>query len=255
MLDTDLQALGMSPKEVAVYKAVLEVGKVTPARISTMTGINRTTVYAVGNDLVAQGYLQVDETRATTYFFPTPPKDLKKVAKRERQALIQKELILDELARSISELPQSKTYSVPTIKFIEHETKIEEYLYERTKVWLASGGVRPMWHGFLDGTFTAHQPYQKWIDWCWSQPESKDAELNMISNETQSELETTARHPRRHVKYLKSDINFTSTHWILGEYSVMVVTRQKPHYLVEMHDAVYAGNMHALYQRMWEEIK
>lgn len=49
--------------------------------------------------------------------------------------------------------------------------------------------------------------------------------------------------------------NFTVSQWILGDYSVMAQTRSRPHYLVEMHDAVYATNMRELFKNLWEEVK
>lgn len=255
MFDSEFGVLGLSDNQKALYRAILETGKSTPARLSTLTGINRTTVYAVCKELVQKGFVQEDSLKGVTYYYPTPPKELVKITKRERQVLIEKELAIQELAKSIQDMPQSKSYAVPKIRFIEHEDAVIDFLYERTRSWLTSGEQPATWYGFLDGTFTAHEPYSKWIDWCWEQKESEFTELKMLSNETPSELATSARHERRHVKYLKNKIDFTATQWILGDYSVTVVSRQRPHYLVELHDAVYADNMRKLFKNLWEEIK
>ncbi|NQS89510.1 TrmB family transcriptional regulator, partial [Patescibacteria group bacterium] len=45
MIQELLKQLGFKEKEIAVYIAVLQKGKVSPAEVAKTTGINRTTVY------------------------------------------------------------------------------------------------------------------------------------------------------------------------------------------------------------------
>ena len=255
MIETTLKELGMSDKEIAVYSTVLEYGKVSPARIANLTRINRTTVYAVGKDLVQKGYLNEDALKGVTYYYPAAPKDLVKIAKRERQSLIQKELTLEELAREIKEMPQSKTYAVPRVRFVEGEEKVAQYLYDSSPRWLNGYETRPLtWYGIQDHTFVGFESYLKWIDWYWKDaPQSVD--LKLLTNNSQEEQAMQERkYPRRHIKFWTGSAGFTVTQWIIGDYSVMIQTKENPHYLVEMHDAVYANNMRELFKNLWEEV-
>lgn len=255
MLEDELRILGLSQNEVSVYTVILNEGKTTPARIAATTGINRTTVYAVAKALVAEGYIQEDDLRGVTYYYPTSPKDLVKVTRKERQALIEKELALQELAKSIATMPKSKKYAVPKIKFVEYEERVAAYLYEHTDKWY---GALPenerTWYGFQDHTFVEHEPYRDWITWHWKH--SPDSQLYLLSNDARSEREVgTQPSENRHIKFWKKGFDFSDSQWIVGDYSVMLMTREKPHYLVELHDAVYADNMRKLFKNLWEEIK
>jgi predicted transcriptional regulator len=256
MLDLDLSSMGLTDNQVAIYRAILEFGKTTPARLSVQTGINRTTVYAVGKELLQKGFIQEDTLKGVTYYYPTSPKELAKITKRERQALVQKELAIAELAKAMQTLPQSKSYAVPRIKFIEHEDRVAEFLYSESHKWL---GVLPpekrVWYGFQDHTFVEHGPYRKWIEWYWKDFSEKDS-LYLLSNDSSIEKQMrVVEYERRRIKFWKKDFDFTESQWIVGDYSIMIMTRQRPHYLVEMHDAVYADNMRKLFKNLWEEIK
>ncbi len=254
MLEEQLSALGLSDKEAVVYQTVLASGKTTPARIAIATGINRGTVYAVCKQLLDAGYILEDGLKGVTYYTPTPPKELLKITKSERQTLIEKELKLGELAKSIATLPQSKTYAVPRLRFVEHEDKIVEYLYENTERWYGSlPHDERTWYGFQDHTLVEHKPYVDWIAWHWK--ESPQSQLYLLSNDSEAEKQIqTGLSPNRHIKFWKKSFKFTESEWIVGEYAILIMTKQKPHFLLEMHDAIYADNMRELFRSLWEEI-
>lgn len=255
MVQETLKELGLSEKEIIVFRVVLEYGKLSPARISALTDINRTTVYAVAKDLVQKGFFLEDSLKGAIYYTPTPPKDLVKVAKKERQALINKELLLEELAKEVKETPRSKTYAIPKVKFIEGEDKIEEFLYEANHLWMKNYPQGTTWWGFQDHTFVEHKPYLEWIDWQWKHM-PKNIDLKLLSNDTQPEQSIPReKYPRRNIKFWKKSFNFTTSQWIVGDYSIMIQTREKPHYLVETYDAVYAQNMRELFKNLWDEVK
>ena len=66
---------------------------------------------------------------------------------------------------------------------------------------------------------------------------------------------TADQYANRSIKFWKKGFDFTETQWIVGDYSIMIMSRQKPYYAVETHDAVYADNMRKLFKNLWEEIK
>jgi len=75
-----LRELGLSLKESSVYLTILEYGKLPPARLASLTGIHRTTVYAVAKELVKKGYVVEDAFKGGIYYSPASPKELLKVA-------------------------------------------------------------------------------------------------------------------------------------------------------------------------------
>jgi sugar-specific transcriptional regulator TrmB len=50
MLEHQLVSLGLSDKEVTLYLAVLQQGRVTPTEVARLTGIQRSTVYSVARE-------------------------------------------------------------------------------------------------------------------------------------------------------------------------------------------------------------
>lgn len=243
MLEQELTALGFSDKERRVYSTLIEVGKATPARLAAQTGIRRPTVYSVLDDLVARGYVVVDSTKKILLYSPTPPDELGKIVKRARYELSKQEELVETLAQSLKSLPGSRTYSVPKLKFIEGTDEVEKYLYAQTPTWFKSAHAYDgACLGFQDDSFVAHEPYRSWIRWCTERADHVDTRL--LSNNTDTEKEMGSKKLRdRTIKFWGNVADFSATQWIMGDYSVLLMTREKPHYLVEMHDAVYTSNM------------
>lgn len=255
MIEDILADLHLSDKEVAIYTTLLTLGKATAARISSASGINRTTVYAVCKELAAKGFIQEDSTKEIIFYSPTPPTELTKILKRERQALIERELKLEELAKEVRELPQSKKYVVPKMRFVEHEDKVIEFLHERSPMWLESQSPEnKLWYGYQDHTLVSNPKYVEWIDWYWK--DHKDTtKVFLLTNMSEAERSMEERrYVGRNIKFWKKGFDFTVSQWIVGDYSIMVMTNETPHYLVEIHDAVYADNMRKLFQNLWEDI-
>lgn len=42
------------------------------------------------------------------------------------------------------------------------------------------------------------------------------------------------------------------TQWVAGDYVINIITSHKPHYLVEIKDAVMAENLREMLKGMWE---
>ncbi len=255
MIEEKLKELGLSEKEVAIYAALVEVGKTSPARLAKATGIKRPTVYAVGEDLLRKGLIEADTTGATMFYFPASAESLKRSVEKEKQALENKKHLLEALSKEVESLPRSKTYAVPRIQFIEHEENVLDFLHKQISVWNASLlKTEPTWWGFQDHTLVEADKYRKWIRFAWDHsPETMSVNLLSNDSEIEEEMKKTPI-PRRNIKFWKGAQNFTATQWIVGDYSVLVQTKQKPHYLVQIHDPVYSANMRELFKNLWKEV-
>lgn len=251
MLDKLLSELGLNSKEQTVYKLILEKGKVAPTVLARLAKINRTTVYSVAKELLHKGLIVEDLGGKTLYYSPAQEHELARVITKEKDALKQKESIITELQEIMKNTPQSTTYSVPKIRFIE-EGDLEAYLYEASPRWIANqqATTQTTWWGFQDHTFV--EQYQSWIEWFWKKaPEGID--LKLFSNDSAIENEMKGKDiTRRMIRFWNGQNGFTSTQWVVGEYLISIVTKEKPYYLVEIHDAVIAHNMREVFKKLWE---
>jgi sugar-specific transcriptional regulator TrmB len=255
MIEDKLKELGLSDKESAVYTALVEAGKASPARLAKATGIKRPTVYAVGEDLLLKGLIEADTTGPTMFYYPASAEALTRSVEKERRALEAKKHLLESLAHEVEALPRSKTYAVPKIRFIEHQENIVEFLDAQAPLWNKSLlATEPVWWGFQDNSFVEQDAYRDWIKRYW-QGAPEAVELNVLSNRSETEERVQKESvARRRIKYWAGTEKFSAAQWIIGEYSVMIQTKQKPHYLVQLHDPLYCQNMRELFKNLWAEI-
>lgn len=251
MLEKVLNKLGLSPKEQAVYKLILEYGKIAPALLSRLAKINRTTVYSVANELKEKGLIIEDLGGKTLCYLPVRENELKKIIEEDRDKAQQKERAIHELQEILKNIPESKTYSVPKIRFID-EADLGQYLYDAIPRWYESMlTTDSTWYGFQDHTFV--EKFEKWIDWSWDQA-TQPIKLKLLTNE--SDIEKTMKEKKysekRMLKFWHNS-EFTGTQWVLGSYIILIVTKQKPYYLVEIHDSVMAHNMREVFKTIWSK--
>lgn len=255
MIEDNLKALGFGEKEIEVYLAVLSRGKTTPARVASDTGINRPTVYATAKTLVEKGVLSEDLAGPTKYLVAEPIEAIVSMIEREKIGLSKKLELAKQVQSELAELGGAKQFSIPKIKFIE-ERNINDYLYKQSPIWTADIlRNKTYYYGFQDHTFVEH--YQEWIDWYWTHMDER-VELRLLSNESDIEKRMEGKHERRKIRFWPGKSagnelsgNFDSTIWIMGDYIAMIVTRDKPRYLVEIHDAVMARNLRKIFEGIW----
>lgn len=248
----DLHALGFSEKEAEIYIAVLRRGKMLPADLAKITGINRSTVYSLVKELVKKGVVREDLGGPTKYVVALPPEELHNVVSREEKVLAKKKEVIPSVIDGLQHIIKDQTYSIPKIVFIP-EQDVETYLYKQTDAWNESIKKRKTkYWGFQDRHFVKH--YEQWIDDYWVKTRSSDnIELCLLSDAVAEKIKGK-KYPYRHIKFWEKTKNFTSTLWVMGDYIVTIITEQRPHYLVEIHDITLAHNLREVFKGLWEEI-
>lgn len=249
MLEEKLRKLSFSEKEIKVYLCVFRQGKITHSKVAKITGINRSTVYSVAQELVDQGVIAEDLSGKTSFLVALPPKSLMNMLKKEKRMIQKKEDLIQESIQEISLLESGKKYSVPKIKFLEDE-EMEDYLYSQMKLWSKDAkktdGI--CW-GFQDFSFP--EKFEKWIEWA---DKNFGLEIKLFSNNSEVENRMKEKNmPRRKILFWKGNNNFTSSIWIMGNYLVMLVTQDKPYYLVEINDSVMAHNFREFFRAIWKD--
>jgi sugar-specific transcriptional regulator TrmB len=246
-----LEQLGFSEKEISVYLEVLRHGKITPTRVAKITGINRSTVYAVAEDLNSKGIITKEIGQKIVHFVAKPVDEMESICDEDRRKLERKKKIVQEAIKELEQYPKNSQYSVPKIRFIE-EDNLENSLYGQQKIWVLSAEKfdRACW-GFQDHSFAEN--FQKWINWAWK---NFQLDVNLLSNQSAIEKHLKKEMPnKRIIKFWEENINFSSSLWVMGDYVVTIVTRQKPFYAVEMYDAVLAHNLREVFKQIWKSIK
>lgn len=253
MIEEHLHQLGFSDKEQTLYLAVLGAGKITPTQLAKLTNINRTTVYSVAKELIKRRVIAEDLTSPLRYLLALPPNELFAMLQTEEKQLAEKKQLLQKTIIALEKVAATTQYSIPKITFI-HEEELEKYLYSRTPEWNRSLlEVNPTWWGFQDETFVAN--YGAWIDWYWQQAVKPGIDLKLLSTETDIEQQMQAKgYTNRQIKYW-AGLSIDATTWINGDYLVMIVSNQRPHYLVEIHDKVLARNQRAVFEQMWRKLE
>ena len=249
-INDTLRQLGLNDKEIVVYLALLMAGKTTPTALSRQTKINRATIYNIAKSLIARGIIAEDISSKIAYFSPLSPSSLEQITKRPMRELKEKEELVKQAIDELSVITAKSEYPVPKIRFVE-ENDVENFLYENIEKWQKSVvEVDQTWWGIQDTTFI--KVYRKFNDWYWQQPFSKDVNMYQIGNDSEAEREALKRYQKenRDVRF-SSDINFSSSVWVGGDYLIMIVTRQHPFYLVEIHDRTLAYNMSEVFKKMW----
>jgi len=249
MLEKLLQQLGLGDKEQTIYKLILEYQKITPSSLARYAKLQRTTVYSVAKELKEKGLIIEDLGGKTLSYFPTKGNELNKLIQKEQEKTKEKEAVIHELQSFLKNIPESKTYSVPKIRFID-EIDLEDYLHEATPRWIESMlAADNTWWGFQDPSFV--EKYEKWVDWFWSKAPT-EINLKLLTNESQIEqkMVTKEYNERRQMKFIHNN-EFTATQSVVGSYVIYIMTKQKPYYLVEIHDSVIAHNSRELFKNIW----
>ncbi len=254
MVQDLLSQLGFDEKETTVYLALLGKGQATSAEIAEQTGINRTTVYSVAKALMKRRIISEDLGSPVRRLTAKQPEDLRQLVTREQERLEKKREVVERAVEELSSLAKNASFSIPKITFVPEED-LERYLYKCSPTWsesvMASDGI---WWGFQDHTFA--ERYQQWIDWYWKKSAPSELQVRLLSNQSDIERNMKRRkYERRVVKFWKKNIHFTASLWVSGDYIVMIMTNQHPHYLIEIHDVLLAHNLREMCKGIWKEIE
>ncbi|HEY4515221.1 MAG TPA: helix-turn-helix domain-containing protein [Candidatus Paceibacterota bacterium] len=248
MLEQALNQLGLNKHEIEVYLAILRAGKSAPARLSILTGINRTTIYSIGRKLAKLGLISFDNSGKTTYLMAQPPEAIESILSEESRALDEKRKLVEQIKEELLNLPKAQGYSVPRIKFVE-ENDLSDYMRNQNNVWEKSGQhYDNTWWGYHDNSYT--EKYGEVIKWMWKVG-SKDLKVRFLTNKADVETEMSKLFPERLTKVWAGQ-EFDTSLWAIGDFVIMAQTRVRPHYLVEINDPVLARNQRNLFAGIWE---
>lgn len=257
MIEGLFQQLGFNSNEIKIYLGLAEVGRAPAQALARRIKLPRTTVYSVLDNLVQRGLVSTDRKGAATFYAVNKPSALLRLLDRERQTLTEKERALKELVSVIEPYFRSQHFSIPKLKFFDGNENVKAMLYDFHRVWSESMKLRDAtpsqltnW-GYQDHTFVLH--YRQWLEDSWKLRPPPDT-ICLISNDAHVEDELKGKVPGREIKRVPAQYDFSSTIWVWGDYIILIMTRQEPHYAFQLHDAVFAANLRLVFMLLWEKL-
>ncbi len=96
-----LEGHGLTSKETILYETLLKEGEKTPAELSKLLGIKRTTVYKCLNELKEKGLVEISTARSQLTYSPALPTKLYEYFKKKA---VEQERIQDTLHSMLPDL-------------------------------------------------------------------------------------------------------------------------------------------------------
>lgn len=246
-----LQAIGLYENEVRVYLALAEVGKSGAQLLSKRIGIPRTTAYAALDSLVKKGLVSISQRGSTSYFTANNPNAVLRLVENQKREINAREKCAQELTKILPAYFMNRNFSLPRLQFFEGRQNIENLLFDSLEQWRDSAAkYNNTWWGYQDHTFA--EQYYKWIEHAWA-TKAENETYNFLSNYSEIELGIKKKKvPNRDIRLIPPEFEFTSSIWLVGDYILLLMTRQEPHYVFQLNDAVFAASLRLLFQLVWQ---
>ena len=254
MLKDSLLELGLNKTEIEVYLNIVKRGKTSPAEIYQDTGIKRTTVYAVTDELLKKRLIEEDVTGKTKSFIPRSPGSLKNYTEDARKELDRKDKLIEEMLPDLADLADTRKYSIPKIRFIGPDD-YKDFLYSIRPAWVESmieTGETTQW-GYQGADYFDFKINTDYIDWWWENaPPALDLKLFTDLKPSEVKMVEENNYPRRFTKLWEGD-PFPAGLWILGEYVVNLIVSDGEQYIVQIQDNIIAESQRVIFKKLWEE--
>lgn len=104
-----LKEIGLSPGQINVYSAVLELGNCRISEIHEKTGLERRVIYDIINKLIEKGFITYTLEEGTKTYQCTSPNNLKEEIENKQKKL-------EQLHQKISEISKAYSLSRPKIR-------------------------------------------------------------------------------------------------------------------------------------------
>ena len=142
-----LEKLGFSQEGVLTYLKVLELGSTTVLTLARKTGIPRTTVYLLIDELVSKGMLKITVKGKKKFYLPTSPKDLLELAKLKKKEITDSIIGLEKNLSHLEAL-YNADHRKPRIMYYEGVEEVKK-VYEATltseKIYMHCTGEEMRW--------------------------------------------------------------------------------------------------------------
>lgn len=253
MIEEHLRLLGLNANERKALISLAEIGKASATSIAKRVKLPRSTAYFALENLARRGLVKVQRAGKASWYIAEEAAALSGMVDAEARAWEEefetRKTAALEAQKLLEPLLRRENFSVPHLQFFEGREGVEKMLRENCEEWQKSiCFFDKTWWGYQDHQFV--EGYRKWLNHYWSRMVPGERIL-LLSNESATEKNLEGRIARRQIKMLPRESQFSSTVWVLGDYIVSIMTRQKPHYAFQLKDAVFASNQRKTFQLIW----
>ena len=256
MIKEHLIHAGLNSTEAEIYLTLYEYRRLSPASITQLTGIKRTTVYASADELVKKGLANIEHGKNRRFYVVDSSESLARYIALQEKNLQRKKEAVNDAIKELNEIPRSRAIPTPKVRIVT-ETNIESFLYTQTPLWEESmkKTKEEVWWGFQDTSFVENEDFRKWILWYWKRAPRK-IKLKLFSNNAEIEKDKKLKRiKRRMIRFWDAHSPITGTQWILGDYIVSIVVNEKSSYLIQTYDSIMAHNLRELYKKLWKDFE
>jgi predicted transcriptional regulator len=256
-LHNAFRTLGFKDQEIRLYLTLVEVGKANAQALSKKLGIPRTTVYWLLETLIQHGLVSIEKKKRTTFFVANQLTSFERMVQGERKNLEEqfekKDRAVKELVRELTPYFSKRPFSVPKFQFFEGKDGVRSMLYDYLPEWKDSMRKYDFtWWGYQDATFP--ELFMDWLKHTWKEWEPKE-KSKILTNKAAVEEALLTLAPHRGPRFVPPNINFYSSIWVAGDYIVLIMTSHPPIYAFQIKEPLFAGNLRAVFQMLWENEK
>lgn len=128
-IESTLQAIGLSEKEIDVYLALLPRAQAPASVLAKQLGIPRSTAKFTCDQLLKKQLVQTKERHHTTYYIPEPPQKLLYLFERREQELQESREELERVMYHLQNIHNPEA-QLPFVQLYEGKQEIEGMLLE-----------------------------------------------------------------------------------------------------------------------------
>ncbi|MEK7072279.1 MAG: helix-turn-helix domain-containing protein, partial [Patescibacteria group bacterium] len=128
-LTQKLKILGLDDKDIAVYLAILTLGKSTITDISRKSAIKRTTIYSYLDNLLKFGLIFKTVDKKRIYYCPENPDKIKSVLEKQKTEIDEKKEKINLVIPELENL-YSSSFNRPRISFYESKEGLREIYWQ-----------------------------------------------------------------------------------------------------------------------------
>ena len=238
-----LLKLDLSEKEIEVYFGALQLGPTTILKLSNQTGISRTGIYPIIQNLTKKGLMAIEYDGWKKFFVAENPNKLKLILDRKKDEL-------DELMPEIEGFYRTKE-SQNTIKIKNGKQEIKkaylELLENKNPQDYLVIGNQEKWRLFLGNTFTDE----------FIEKRSKVGfDIKMIFVDSpQARLDyKTQRKYRQQTKILGEDVKFNTNIVITGN-TILIHSLKDSGNLIKIQNEELIETIKAMFNLVWEGLE
>lgn len=122
-----LDALGLTPRDLDVYTAVLRLGSAPLRKIAEEASLNRGTAYDALKRLLGMGLVTYVDAKTHRYFTGADPHKLRGLATRREVAVREAQATLAEFIPALQELAGSSEHR-PAVRYYDGESGVKDML-------------------------------------------------------------------------------------------------------------------------------